>query len=135
MGDITAAAPGHRWRLDLPDEAVEVTGDEGRLRQVLVNLLANARTHTPPGTTVTTSLRDKTDGAVLAVTDDGPGVPEGLQGEVFERFTRGDDARNRAGGSTGLGLSIVESVVEAHGGRVTLDSRPGRTTFAVYIPS
>ncbi len=135
VGDITAAAPGHRWRLDLPDEPVEVTGDEGRLRQVLVNLLANARTHTPPGTTVTTSLRDRTDGAVLAVTDDGPGVPEGLQGEVFERFTRGDDARNRAGGSTGLGLSIVESVVEAHGGRVTLDSRPGRTTFAVYIPS
>lgn len=134
VGDIHAAAPEHRWRLDLPDEPVEVVGDEGRLRQVLVNLLANARTHTPAGTTVTTSLRREDGEVVLVVTDDGPGVPEELQPEVFERFTRGDDARNRAGGSTGLGLSIVDSVVGAHGGRIELASRPGQTSFAVHLP-
>ena len=133
VGDIHAAAPEHRWRLDLPDEPVEVVGDEGRLRQVLVNLLANARTHTPSGTTVTTSLRREDGEVVLVVTDDGPGVPDELQPEVFERFTRGDDARNRAGGSTGLGLSIVDSVVRAHGGRIELASRPGQTSFAVHL--
>ena len=134
VGDIQAAAPDHRWRLDLPDEPVEVTGDQGRLTQVLVNLLANARTHTPAGTTVTTSLRQAGDEVLLAVRDDGPGVPDALRDDVFERFTRGDDARNRAGGSTGLGLSIVDSVAQAHGGRVALDSRPGRTEFTVHLP-
>lgn len=135
LGDIHVAAPDHHWRLDLPDEPVEVLGDESRLRQVLVNLLANARTHTPPGTTVTTSIRRGDGEVVLAVADDGPGVPAALQGNVFERFTRGDDARTRAGGSTGLGLSIVDSVTAAHGGRVTLESQRGRTEFAVHLPT
>lgn len=135
VGDLHASAPDHRWLLDLPDEPVEVVGDRDRLTQVVVNLLANARTHTPPGTNVTTALRREADGVVLSVTDDGPGVPAELQGEVFQRFTRGDDARVRSAGSTGLGLSIVESVVAAHGGRVSLDSMPGRTTFAVHLPT
>ena len=71
----------------------------------------------------------------LAVTDDGPGVPESLQDTVFERFSRGDEARVRANGSTGLGLSIVDAVARSHGGRVSLDSRPGHTTFAVMLPA
>lgn len=132
--DAHAAAPGHRWLLDLPDEPVEVMGDEARLTQVLVNLLANARTHTPPATTVTTALQREGGEVILSVTDDGPGVPEALQGEAFQRFTRGDESRQRASGSTGLGLSIVESVASAHGGRVTLRSEPGHTTFAVHLP-
>jgi two-component system, OmpR family, sensor kinase len=134
VSDAHAAAPGHEWGLDLPDEAVEVIGDEPRLHQVVGNLLANARTHTPPGTTVTTRLRQDGQGVLITVADDGPGIPGELQGTVFERFTRADDSRGRAAGSTGLGLSIVAAVAEAHGGRVEVESRPGRTVFTVRLP-
>jgi len=135
VSDAHAASPGHRWDLDLPPEPVEVTGDGARLHQVVANLLANARTHTPDGTRVTTSVRPEGEWVRVAVHDDGPGVPVSLQPNVFERFARGDDARVRAGGSTGLGLSIVAAVSKAHGGRVELDSRPGDTTFSVLLPA
>jgi two-component system OmpR family sensor kinase len=135
VSDAHAASPGHVWDLDLPPEPIEVTGDTARLHQVTANLLANARTHTPPGTRVTTSVRQDADWVRLTVHDDGPGVPEALQPNVFERFARGDDARNRAGGSTGLGLSIVAAVAKALGGRVELRSRPGDTTFTVLLPA
>ncbi|MDN5796856.1 MAG: HAMP domain-containing histidine kinase [Intrasporangium sp.] len=135
VSDAHAAAPDHHFALDLPDEPVCLSGDEPRLHQVLANLLANARTHTPAGTTVTTSVRRDGDWIRVAVHDDGPGVPEALQPNVFERFARGDDARGRANGSTGLGLSIVAAVAGAHGGRVDLRSRPGDTTFAVMLPA
>lgn len=135
VSDAHAAAPGHRWELDLPDEPIEVTGDQARLHQVVANLLANARTHTPEGTRVVTSLRRDENGVRLAVTDDGPGVPEALRESVFERFTRGDEARTRASGSTGLGLSIVTAVAKSHGGRVDLTSQPGATTFTVTLPA
>lgn len=134
VGDAGAAAPDHRWQLDLPPEPVEVTGDSARLTQVLVNLLANARTHTPPGTTVTTSVTVEGQDAILRVEDDGPGIPSPMLGSVFDRFTRGDESRNRAGGSTGLGLSIVTSVVAAHGGEVQVSSTPGSTIFEVRLP-
>jgi two-component system OmpR family sensor kinase len=101
----------------------------------VANLLANARAHTPAGTRVTTSVRRAGQQVRLSVQDDGPGVPESLQGNVFERFARGDDARNRAKGSTGLGLSIVAAVVRAHGGSVELKSRPGDTTFTIVLPA
>jgi two-component system OmpR family sensor kinase len=134
VNDAHAAGRDHKFRLDLPDTPVTVPGDAARLHQVLANLLANARTHTPPGTTVTTSLRTTVDGwAVVTVADDGPGIPASLQPDIFERFARGDSSRSRAAGSTGLGLAIVAAVVEAHGGRVEVFSAPGRTTFTVYL--
>ena len=135
MGDAHAAAPDHQWHLDLPEHPVEVTGDSHRLHQVVANLLANARSHTPVGTTVTTSVKQSGTWVRVSVHDNGPGVPEALQPHVFQRFTRGDDSRNRHGGSTGLGLSIVDAVTQAHGGRVELKSRPGDTTFSVLLPS
>ncbi|SCF23820.1 sensor histidine kinase [Micromonospora mirobrigensis] len=135
VADAHVAGPEHRWQLDLPDEALDVPGDAVRLHQVVANLLANARVHTPPGTTVTTRLA-RADGAVeVGVADDGPGVPPELRGEVFERFARGDSSRSREHGSTGLGLAIVAAVVEAHHGIVTLDSEPGRTVFTVRLPA
>ncbi len=134
VSDAHAAAPDHRWGLDLPPEPVEVQGDPARLHQIVANLLGNARTHTPRYTVVTTAVRTEDDWVRISVHDNGPGVPESLQQNVFERFARGDDARNRAGGSTGLGLSIVTAVAKAHGGRVELDSRPGDTTFSVLLP-
>ncbi|GAB3879897.1 hypothetical protein GCM10029964_033090 [Kibdelosporangium lantanae] len=126
VSDARAAGPDHVWKLDLPAEPLTARGDRLRLHQVLANLLGNARTHTPPGTTVVTSLSIEDDLVVLAVTDNGPGIPETLQPEVFERFARADTSRSRAAGSTGLGLAIVAAVVHAHNGTVALTSRPGR---------
>jgi len=134
--DAHIAGPDHKWSLDLPDEPVIIVGDEARLHQVLANLLANARTHTPPGTSVTTSLVvDDSGGAALTVADDGPGIPAWLQPEIFERFARGDSSRSRRGGSTGLGLAIVAAVVRAHNGTIDVHSVPGKTEFVVKFPA
>jgi two-component system OmpR family sensor kinase len=135
VSDARIAAQGHQWQLELPAEPVMVVGDVDRLHQVLANLLSNARTHTPPGTTVTTGVAVSAGrGVELTVTDDGPGIAGGLLPDVFERFARGDSSRSRAAGSTGLGLSIVAAVVEAHGGTVGVVSEPGKTRFTVRLP-
>ncbi|WP_149547839.1 sensor histidine kinase [Streptomyces marokkonensis] len=135
VSDARAAGQDHTWRLELPDEPALVTGDAARLQQVLVNLLGNARTHTPPGTTVTARVRRGGPWLRVDVADDGPGIPPGLLPHVFERFARGDSARTRATGSTGLGLAIVQAVAAAHGGAVTVDSVPGRTVFTLHLPA
>jgi signal transduction histidine kinase len=135
--DAHAARRDHRWRLDLPDDPVVVLGDEHRLHQVLANLLSNAGKHTPAGTTVTVTLTDS-DPVQLSVHDDGPGIPPDLIPELFERFSRADTSRWRAGdssgASTGLGLAIVDAVVTAHGGTIAVSSRPGDTRFAITLP-
>ncbi|MEV7016182.1 HAMP domain-containing sensor histidine kinase [Streptomyces sp. NPDC093991] len=135
VSDARAAGPDHHWRLDLPDAPAPVTADAARLQQILVNLLANARTHTPPGTTVTARVRREGRRLRVDVADDGPGIPPDLLPHVFERFARGDSARTRATGSTGLGLAIVRAVAAAHGGSVTVDSAPGRTVFSLHLPA
>ncbi|MEV7522825.1 HAMP domain-containing sensor histidine kinase [Streptomyces sp. NPDC091371] len=136
VSDARAAGPEHHWRLSLPEEPAPVRGDPARIQQVLVNLLANARTHTPPGTTVTAHVSRETSQAAvrLRIEDDGPGIPPALLPHVFERFARGDASRSRVAGSTGLGLAIVQAVVSAHGGRVDVRSEPGRTCFEVLLP-
>ncbi|WP_051451199.1 sensor histidine kinase [Actinospica robiniae] len=142
--DSTAADP--RWPVEAANDAsapVHVIGDVDRLRQVLANLLANVRAHTPPGTPATISARRTEGGAVIEVADSGPGLTSDQQGMVFERFYRGDASRGRGrdgegGGSTGgsgLGLSIVASVAEAHGGRARVVSAPGAgCVFTVALP-
>ena len=130
VGDARVIAPDHTWRLVLPDEPVELRGDEQRLHQVVTNLLTNARKHTPAGTTVTVTATS--DG--FTVHDDGPGFPAGLADHAFERFVRADEARTSAGG-VGLGLSLVDAIISAHGGRVTLTSLPGDTAIAVHVPA
>lgn len=131
--DAQAAAPDHTVRLDIPPQPALVTGDADRLRQVLANLLANARVHTPPGTCVEVGVRSAGDEVALTVTDDGPGLPAELQERAFERFARADDSRARDRGGSGLGLSIVAAVIAAHGGHVTLHSHPGRTRVEVRL--
>ncbi|PAZ16719.1 two-component sensor histidine kinase [Streptomyces sp. SA15] len=135
ISDARAAGPDHNWRLDLPDEPALVSADAARLQQVLVNLLANARTHTPPGTTVTARVERRGPWLCVDVEDDGQGIPAELLPRVFERFARGDSSRSRASGSTGLGLAIVQAVAAAHDGAVTVDSVPGRTVFTVHLPA
>ncbi|MFJ5546989.1 ATP-binding protein [Streptomyces sp. NPDC093225] len=149
VSDARAAGPGHRWRLELPDEPALVVADAPRIQQVLVNLLGNARHHTPPNTTVTARVSRETSGDTqgangvsretsavrIRIEDDGPGIPAALLPHVFERFARGDASRSRQAGSTGLGLAIVQAVVSAHGGRVGVHSEPGRTCFEVTLPA
>lgn len=144
--DAHAAGPDHTWELDLAEDTspddVLVVGDDHRLRQVLANLLSNARLHTPAGTAVTVRLRRDGSSVVLQVTDDGPGIPPALRESLFQRFTRGDASRNRTTGSTGLGLAIAHAVVTAHGGTITVGPGTGRarrdtpgTTFTVTLPA
>ncbi|WP_426765763.1 HAMP domain-containing sensor histidine kinase [Pseudarthrobacter sp. 1G09] len=145
VSDEKVMAPSHTWRLDLPAEPVLVNGDGAQLRQVLMNLLSNARKHTPAGTTVVAGVGTAPDGAaIVTVTDDGGGIPADFVDQVFSRFARADAARKGSGdqagaavaeGTSGLGLSIVQSIVEAHGGRVTVTSRPGMTEFALRLPT
>jgi two-component system OmpR family sensor kinase len=156
--DARVARRDHHWRLDLPSDPVLVRGDEHRLHQVLANLMSNAGKHTPEGSTVTVALHVEESGGdsapdggmlergvrpvaprvELSIVDDGRGIPPELLPDLFERFTRGDTSRahdlEAAGKSTGLGLAIVDAVVAAHGGSITVTSRPGRTRFAIYLP-
>lgn len=136
VADAHAAGPEHRWLLDLPDDdlEMEIDADAGRLHQVVANLLSNARTHTPAGTTIEVGVRGDADAVSVTVTDDGPGIPAEAIPELFERFSRVDESRTRLTGGSGLGLAIVRAIVDAHDGAVEVDSRPGRTRFTVVLP-
>ena len=129
VNDARVVDPDHQWRLSLPDAPLTVPGDEARLHQVVTNLLTNARKYTPAGSTVTVTGT----ASGFTVHDDGPGFPPDLAPRAFERFVRGDAARTRAGGA-GLGLSLVEAIVAAHGGSVSLATSPGDTTVTVHLP-
>ena len=124
------------WPLTIEaDQPVEVTGDRMRLREVLDNLLANVRTHTPPGTPTTVRVRSRDGEAVIEVADQGPGLDAEDAARVFERFYRADPSRARDRGGTGLGLAVVAALVGAHGGRVEVDtSRGDGATFRVRLP-
>jgi two-component system OmpR family sensor kinase len=121
--DLTASAPA------------PVLGDAGRLRQVLDNLLENARAHTPEGTPAHVRVASDTAEIVLTVADEGPGIDPALAPALFERFARGDEARSRETGGAGLGLAIVAAIVEAHGGTVRALPSDGGATFEVRLPA
>ncbi|MBB3158773.1 two-component system OmpR family sensor kinase [Microbacterium proteolyticum] len=135
VGDARPAGLDHTWTLDVPDEPVELAGDASRLHQVVANLLANARTHTPAGSEIAVSVVHEGDEAVLRVHDDGPGIDPSVASQLFERFARADRSRDRKTGGTGLGLSIARAIVEAHRGTIAVRSTPGDTTFEVRLPA
>lgn len=117
------------------DGAIVVNGDEYRLRQVLANLLENARTHTPPTTPVEVRVSESGDNAIVEVRDHGPGMAADDAARAFERFWRSDPSRTRTSGGAGLGLAIVAAITEAHGGHAELETAPGAgATFRIYIP-
>lgn len=132
--DARTLAPDHEWQLELPEHETLVSGDPNSLRQVVVNLLSNAAEHTPAGTVVTIQLAEQDGYAVAVVSDTGPGISAKLLPKIFERFVRADSARVHRGGESGLGLAIVEAIVRAHHGSITVDSRPGRTSFTLRLP-
>ena len=156
VADARAAGPDHDWQLDLAvleppadataEEAEDflpepplVIGDEARLRQVIVNLLANARVHTPAGSHVTTTLAREGGTLIVRIHDDGPGIAPDVRERLFERFARGDSSRERRTGSTGLGMSIALAIIQSHGGRIDVDSSTAPedhgTTFTVRLPA
>jgi len=130
-----AAGPEHPITLDLPDEAF-VLGDARKIHQVVANLLANARIHTPAGTPISISINSNEDGTTISIADSGPGLSEEDQARIFERFYRADPSRNRSNEvGSGLGLSIVDAVMQAHGGKVGVTSKLGEgATFTVFFP-
>lgn len=135
VADARAAGPEHKWTFSVPPEPVTITGDAHRLHQVISNLLTNARSHTPAGTTVHTVVAATPDVATITVSDDGPGIAPEVAGRVFERFVRADGSRARTqGAATGLGLAIVKAVVNAHGGAVRVQSGATGTSFTITLP-
>ena len=132
--DAAAVEPGRPISVQVPAGPLIVVVDEPRLRQVLANLLANVRAHTPRDTPAAVTLRPSSGGVLLEVTDKGPGMSEADTARAFDRFYRGVRPSDPAGGS-GLGLSIVQAIAAAHGGHTRLDSAPGAgTTVQVWIP-
>ena len=133
VNDAAVSAPSHQWRTEAPDDPVWIRGDRAKLHQAIANLLANARDHTPAGTTVSVVVTTTTQ-LLLTVGDDGPGIDADLLPHLFERFVRADKSRSREAGNSGLGLAIAASIVEAHGGTITAESVVGATTFTITLP-
>ena len=134
VADARALGPDRPLTAELGDDLV-VTGDEDRLRQVVANLFANVRVHTPPDTRVSVSLAATDESCRLMVADQGVGIPSEHAERIFDRFYRVDPGRSPDRGGSGLGLAIAASVAEAHGGSV--DYRPtdgGGATFVLTLP-
>jgi len=131
-----AAANGHRFVVDLPEEPLAATADPDKLRQVFAILLDNALRYSPGGGTVKVGAERKSDTVELVVADEGVGIPLGDQEQIFRKFYRGTDADSRVGtGGTGLGLFIARGLVNAMGGTISVSSREGEgSTFAIELP-
>jgi signal transduction histidine kinase len=139
--DAKAVQPDRPIALHLDESLTDVPvvrADEGRIRQVVGNLVTNALTHTPAGTRVTLTVAEAPDDPgvlVLRVADEGPGMDPADADRAFERFYRADASRTRSAGGTGLGLAIVSSLVAAHGGSVEVDTAPDKgAVFTIRLP-
>ena len=125
---------GVHLETSIDESASTVVGDSDRLEQALQNLAANAMRYAPRGTSIRLKAAQPSGSAVsIAVTDEGPGIPPEHVPRVFDRFYKADASRTGAAAGSGLGLSIVKAIVERHGGRISVDSRPGRTTFLMEL--
>jgi two-component system OmpR family sensor kinase len=136
VASAQVAGPNHPISLKGDAGELYILGDKNRIHQVVANLLANARTHTPAGTKIDVSIAQSEDGVRISVSDKGPGLSEEDQKRIFERFYRADSSRVRVDGEgSGLGLSIVDAVMQAHGGNVTVTSEVGNgATFTLFFP-
>jgi two-component system OmpR family sensor kinase len=136
VASAQVAGPQHPVHFKEPTGEHFILGDADRIHQVVANLLANARAHTPAGTKIDVALSQNEDGISLSVADNGPGLSEEHQEHIFERFFRADPSRKRTDGEgSGLGLSIVDAVMRAHGGRVSVNSKLGEgAIFTLFFP-
>jgi two-component system OmpR family sensor kinase len=136
VASARAAGPNHKVNFDEPVEEIYALGDNDRIHQVVANLLANSRTHTPSGTTIDVSIVQSEDGVRIRIADNGPGLSKQDQERIFERFYRADSSRVRQDGEgTGLGLSIVDAVMRAHAGQVSVESELGKgAAFTLFFP-
>jgi signal transduction histidine kinase len=128
---------GDRLKIELAEiDQAQITGDRDRLKQVFLNLAANAVQYTPPGKTVTLGLRRQSNEIEVYVQDTGPGIPAKDLPHIFDRFYRAESSRKRDGGSGfGLGLSIAQWILKKHNGRIEVSSKEGEgTLFTVYLP-
>lgn len=136
VASARAAGQNHIVNFDEQSEEIYALGDKDRIHQVVANLLANARTHTPAGTVIDVSVKQDTDGVRIRIADNGPGLSKSDQERIFERFYRADASRVRTDGEgTGLGLSIVDAVMRAHAGQVSVQSEVGKgAVFTLFFP-
>jgi two-component system OmpR family sensor kinase len=136
VASARAAGQNHTVNFDEQGEEIYALGDKDRIHQVVANLLANARTHTPAGTIIDVSVKQDTDGVRIRIADNGPGLSKSDQERIFERFYRADASRVRTDGEgTGLGLSIVDAVMRAHAGQVSVQSEVGKgAVFTLFFP-
>ncbi|MGH9125986.1 MAG: sensor histidine kinase [Acidimicrobiales bacterium] len=135
VGAATTVGPDWPVRLEA-HQTVEIIGDAARLRQVVDNLLANVRAHTPRGTAAVVRVGSRDGYGVIEVADNGPGLPPESAGRVFERFYRADPSRSRQNGGAGLGLAIVAAIVAAHRGSVAVGETPGGgASITVWLPT
>jgi len=135
VASARAAGPNHPIEIKLEASEIFVLGDSQRIHQVIANLLANARTHTPNGTEISITAMQGVSETTIAVSDKGPGLSKADQDRIFERFYRADPSRVRnSGEGSGLGLSIVDAVMKAHGGYVSVKSEVGQgATFTLHF--
>jgi len=135
VASARAAGPNHPIEIKLEASEIFVLGDSERIHQVIANLLANARAHTPNGTQISIAAMQGVSETTIAVSDNGPGLSKADQDRIFERFYRADPSRVRnSGEGSGLGLSIVDAVMKAHGGYVTVKSEVGQgATFTLHF--
>jgi two-component system OmpR family sensor kinase len=134
VANARVTSPDHRFVTTVEPNLV-VSGDHDHLRQVLINLIGNATVHTPPGSTVTVAAHQAGPNVIVEIADDGPGIPVDHLERVTERFYRADPSRSRDRGGSGLGLAIAHSIVELHGGELSIESAPGQgTTVRVTVP-
>ncbi len=127
--------PPHPYEVRFPAGFPYLEADGVRLGQVLVNLLENAAKYAPAGTPITVEGRADGDVAAIAVRDRGPGLTPAQAARVFDKFYRADSGLSRATEGTGLGLALCKAVVEAHGGRIAVESAPGQgSAFTVILP-
>lgn len=136
VASALVAGPTHPISVNMPSE-LYTSGSSDRIHQVIANLLANARVHTPEGTKIEITAHAESDGAYITIADNGPGLNEEDQKRVFERFFRADPSRQRSGKEgSGLGLAIVDAVMLAHGGRVGVTSKRGEgAAFTLFFPN
>jgi len=122
----------HRVSVDCPPDLPPIKGDSEKLHQVMINLLSNACKYSPPGSAVVVSASRSEEMIVIAVKDEGIGIPPEMRDKVFERFYRIDNSDRRMVGGTGLGLALVKDIIDAHGGRIWVEGRAPKGS-AIYF--